>query len=151
MVKTVVRRSAGGVVVRSRNGAHETALICVVSERGERWQLPKGWVEEDEDAAEAAVREVREETGIHAEILEPLQQIDYWFFQGKGLRVHKYVTFYLMRATGGRIGDHDHEVEAARWFPVADAVDVLAFDDERDLVLAAQQRLEADPALLGAE
>lgn len=150
MVKTVVRRSAGGVVVRPRDGIHEAALIRVASDRGERWQLPKGWIEEDEDAAVAAVREVREETGVEAEIVEPLPQVDYWFFQGRGLRVHKYVTFFLMRAIGGRIGDHDHEVDAARWIPIADAVEMLAFDDERDLVREAQQRLEADPDLLDA-
>jgi ADP-ribose pyrophosphatase YjhB (NUDIX family) len=138
-------------VVRPRDGTYQVALILVASAKGERWQLPKGWVEQGEDAAAAALREVREETGLAAEIIEPLPEIDYWFFQGKGLRVHKYVIFYLMRATGGRVDDHDHEVDTARWFPIAAAADALAFDDERDLVREAQQRLEDRPQLLDAE
>jgi 8-oxo-dGTP pyrophosphatase MutT (NUDIX family) len=129
--------SAGGVVIREGADGYEVVLISVERYADTRWQLPKGHVEVGENLEEAALREVREETGISAEIITPLTTIDYWFFKTRcesQIRIHKFVRFYLMRYLAGSTVDHDREVVEARWFPIQEAVTNLAFDDERDRV-----------------
>ena len=144
-MKTVVQRSAGGVVVRRHQGQIEVALIQVMGKAGPRWQLPKGWLEKGEDSAAAALREVREETGLQVEILDKLPTIDFWFYEGKDTRVHKFVAFYLMRAIGGDVAQHDSEVTAVKWFPLEEAIQALAFESERELVQEAGRRLAKNP------
>lgn len=144
-MRTERQLSAGGVVVKRGEGGPEVALIAV----GEppRWQLPKGIVERGESPEATAVREVREETGVDASPLEALDPIDYWYVgterDGSRVRYHKEVRFYLMRYVGGSVDDHDHEVREARWIPLAEAADRLAFENERRLVRLAATRLGA--------
>lgn len=124
--------SAGGVVYRERRGRVEVALISVGAPA--RWQLPKGLVGAGEASEEAARREVREETGLEAEAVAPLETIEYWYVSGVGasrVRFHKFVHFYLFRFVSGNVGDHDHEVNEARWFEIEEALERLAFKDER--------------------
>ena len=124
--------SAGGVVLRRRGAGLQVALISVGPQG--RWQLPKGLVGRDEPPERAALREVREEAGVEAEILRPLDTVEYWYFaheRGARVRYHKFVHFYLMRYVSGSTDDHDAEVNEARWFPVAQALTALAFKSER--------------------
>ena len=131
--------SAGGVVFRRRGARVEVALISVGGER--RWQLPKGIVDAGETAEAAALREVREETGLSAEIVAPLEAIEYWYFS-KGtaprVRFHKLVHFFLMRYESGDVSDHDAEVNEARWVEIADAARLLTFKSERKVVERAR-------------
>ena len=102
-----------------------------------RWQLPKGIVDKGETPELAAVREVLEETGLAAEIIEPIETIEYWYVSGKGesrIRYHKFVHFFLMQYLSGNVEDHDHEVEEARWMPSDKAIEMLAFESERGVV-----------------
>ncbi len=142
-VPTRLETSAGGVVYRIEpEGQAEVVLIR--PRGGERWALPKGWVEKDESALDAALREVREETGISARAVEPLDRIEYWFRTRQGsspILVHKYVDFFLMAAEEGDLADHDHEVEEARWFPLEQAIEVAAFKSERQILEKARDRL----------
>src|SRR3712207_7818848 len=97
--------SAGGVVYRRTGGALEVALISV-GEAG-RWQLPKGLVGRGETPERAALREVREETGLEAEVVAPLDTVEYWYFARAGaarVRYHKFVHFFLMRFVAGDVG-----------------------------------------------
>lgn len=140
--------SAGGVVVRDGVDGYEVVLISVERYRGQRWQLPKGHVEEGENLEEAALREVWEETGVSAEIVIPLATIDYSFFTWRDstqIRIHKFVRFYLMRYLSGSTKNHNWEVLEARWFPIQEAVNLLAFDGERERVQEVIAFLVTDP------
>ncbi len=113
--------SAGGVVYRRRRGKVQVALAARRTRRGDLvWGLAKGAIEPDETPESAAIREVREETGLHARIQESLGEIRY-FYVWEGVRVRKLVHFFLMRVTGGDVAEHDEEMEDVRWFPLAEA------------------------------
>ena len=140
-MRTRSERSAGGVVYRGKGAGLEVALAARRTRRGDlAWGLAKGQIEPDEDPAETAVREVREETGLEAEIEDDLGEISY-FFVWEGERVRKSVRFYLMRATGGDVSRHDHEMEDVRWFPLGDALRKASFKTEREVLERAVERL----------
>jgi 8-oxo-dGTP pyrophosphatase MutT (NUDIX family) len=127
--------SAGGVVYRKRDHQTDVALILVGPKL--RWQLPKGTVNTNEKIEQAALREVREETGLQAELLNLLERIEYWFYatqDGQRVRFHKFVHFFLMRFISGNVSDHDQEVEEARWVEINEAIDLLAFESEKKMV-----------------
>ena len=129
--------SAGGVVVRRMRGR---AFIAVVRVRDDVLALPKGHPEPGESSAEAAQREVREETGLDARLVEKLDDIRYWYARD-GERVMKIVSFFLFRYRAGTIEDHDHEVEEAVWIPLEEAPDRLAYRGERDMAKIALSRV----------
>ena len=115
---------------------HEVALIRVARSGGaEAWALPKGWVEKGEDLEQAAVREVREETGLDARILRKLGEITYEFYsKADRSTISKTVHLFLLEYVGGDTGDHDDEVEEARWFPIEDAMRTLTYKNEREIL-----------------
>lgn len=129
--------SAGGVVVRRMSGR---PFIAVVRVRDDVLALPKGHPEPGESSAEAARREVREETGLETTLVEKLDDIRYWYARD-GDRVMKIVSFFLFRYRAGRIADHDHEVEEALWIPLEEAPARLAYRGERDMAAVALSRL----------
>lgn len=138
-METVHQNSAGGVAYRRDDDGHSMAVIKT-SEEG-RWQLPKGMVDPGETREQAALREVREEAGIDCKIEETLDTIEYWFvasYDGPKKRYHKKVTFYLMKYISGSVEDHDHEVTEARWVSLDDALEMLAFQNEKDVVEKAR-------------
>jgi 8-oxo-dGTP pyrophosphatase MutT (NUDIX family) len=133
-METRVEVSAGGVVYRRGEDGVQICLAARRTRRGElAWGLPKGAVEPDETPEQAAVREVLEESGLTAEIEDDLGTIRY-FYVWEGVRVRKQVRFYLMRATGGDVADHDEEMEDVRWFPLGRAVKRAAYRGERDVL-----------------
>ena len=140
-VRTETQVSAGGAAFRkTKDGGLEVALISVG--RPARWQLPKGLVDKGETPEVAAVREVREEAGIVVTLDRLIERVEYWYQAAKGserIRYHKFVNFYLMWYESGDVEDHDNEVNESRWFPVAEAVNALAFRSERSVVERAVQ------------
>jgi 8-oxo-dGTP pyrophosphatase MutT (NUDIX family) len=129
--------SAGGVVVRRMQGR---PFVAVVRVRDEVLALPKGHPDGDESAAEAARREVREETGLEADLVERLGDVKYWYVRG-GERVMKIVAFFLFRYRSGDVADHDHEVEEALWIPLDEAPERLAYKGEREMAEVARSRV----------
>ncbi|HEX6337506.1 MAG TPA: NUDIX hydrolase [Jiangellaceae bacterium] len=140
---TVRETSAGGLVVDRIDGATRGVLIGRVDRQGAlEWVLPKGHVEPGETTEEAAVREIREETGLEATIAGSLGPIDYWFVAGKQ-RIHKTVHHYLLAAVGGTLGTEDVEVSQVAWVPLDELASRLRHPSERRLL----QKL---PGLLAA-
>lgn len=135
-------RSAGGVVVRGRE-----AIAIVPTRRGAQGQkvlaLPKGHVDPGETPEQAAAREVREETGVEAELVEPLGEVRY-FYQRGGKRIFKRVTFFLFVYRGGSLEDHDDEVEVARWMPLTEAAQALSYEGERAMAAKALSAIGRD-------
>ena len=104
--------------------------------------LPKGHLDGDETPLQAAIREVREETGVEAGLFDELGEIEYTYEGRKGA-VKKRVRFYLLQYRSGEL-DHDHEIADVRWMDLADAARSLTYSGEREMVSRAMSRLERD-------
>jgi 8-oxo-dGTP pyrophosphatase MutT (NUDIX family) len=124
--------------VRPRRDAHQREV----------WALPKGLIDRGERGPETAVREAYEETGVRARLDRKLGDVRYVYSRPGGVRVFKVVSFFLLRATGGRIGElppgMDVEISEARWLPLADAPRVLAYRGEREMAERALTILSTD-------
>jgi len=129
--------SSGGVLIRQTEGEHEICLVQIPTRGGNpSWRLPKGGIEAGETSEQAALRETREETGCHGEVLSELSPLEYWYtrrddLSGERVRVRKVVDFFLMKYTHGHTGDHDHEVDESRWFSFSQALETISYDAER--------------------
>lgn len=136
--------SSGGLVVDMDSDPMRVAVICRRNRSGRlEWCLPKGHLEGAETPAQAAVREIAEETGIDGRVLESLGAIDYWFF-ADGHRIHKTVHLFLLQALGGEPtvdNDPDHEAVEAAWVGLDVVEQRLAFPNERKAVRQAVERL----------
>jgi 8-oxo-dGTP pyrophosphatase MutT (NUDIX family) len=105
--------------------------------------LPKGHLDGDETPEQAARREVAEETGVQADLVDDLGKVTYTY-ERQGHRVEKVVRFYLFEYRSGDVADHDHEIEEARWVPLREAEDELSYPGERAVVRRALSRLAQD-------
>lgn len=131
-IPTETQVSAGGLVLRGQGADAEVALISVGSPP--RWQLPKSLIDSGESPEQAALREVREEAGITAEVVSLIEKVEYWFQGTRGterIRYHKFIYFFLMKYLSGDVADHDREVNEAGWVPALEAEARLAFESEK--------------------
>ena len=138
--KTRTDTCAGGVVYRSANRRIEIALAIEHDRlRGTRnTRLAKGHVENGETLEAAAMREVREEIGLPAEIVAPLGSVKY-SFREKHTEITKTVHFFLMRLASEEVHELDGEMQHVYWSPIETAVAELTFDTERRIAESAQQ------------
>ena len=137
-----IELSAGGAVVRD----DDVIVIVPVKRDATRRRvlgLPKGHIDEGETAEDAATREVAEETGVTAELIDKLGDVEYTY-ERHGRRRAKRVVFYLFEYRSGSLADHDHEIEEARWMPLEEAVDALTYPGEQEIVRRALSRLFPD-------
>ena len=160
--------SAGGVVIRKDNGDWQIAAIELPVASGTVHGpakpaarskpkavlcLPKGLIDPGEKALDAALREVREETGIIAAPIAKLGDIKYVYARswGDGERVFKIVSFYLLRYESGEIDNITEEmrieVGRAKWVPLKDAPQLLAYSGEKQMARQALEYVEAHAEL----
>jgi 8-oxo-dGTP pyrophosphatase MutT (NUDIX family) len=132
--------SAGGVVVNDLGEAIVIVPTRRAADGSKVLALPKGHPDGEESPQDAALREVREETGVDAEVVAVLGDVRYWYQRG-GKRIAKVVSFFLLRYTGGSLDDHDAEVEQARWMPLTEAARKLSYAGERDMASRALSRI----------
>jgi 8-oxo-dGTP pyrophosphatase MutT (NUDIX family) len=130
--RPLLQFSAGGLVVDERG---RVLLIRARDLRGQPvWTLPKGTLGPGESSADAALREVREETGYRCDVVRALDEVTYWF-QRDGQRIKKTVRWFLMRPLE-KAGEHDHEVDEVAWLERGEALRRLRYDSDRRLVEA---------------
>lgn len=160
--RTTHTASVGGVVVRPGNlpGHIQVALVGRITTKGEAtqrrrskaspsptptmlWALPKGTPRAGETPEQTALREVREETGLEARILAPVDTIEYWFVL-RGVRYHKSVQYFLMEATGGDTALHDTEYDVSAWFDAEQALALMSYPNEREMIERALELLKRD-------
>ena len=131
-------------MVRTIGGRPHVAAIRPQGKRPGTWVLPKGNIDPGETPAETAVREVLEETGVQGRLVEKLGDVKY-VYTWDGERIFKVVSFFLLRAGRGRIGEIDEamrvEVDEARWLPLDEAPRLLSYDGERKMAAKALARL----------
>lgn len=142
MESGAIELSAGGAVV------HDGDVIVVVPVKRDAGQrrvlvLPKGHLDDGETDEAAAIREVTEETGVTAELIEKLGDVEY-SYERRGRRRNKRVAFYLFEYRSGRLEDHDQEIEDARWMRLEKAAQELTYPGEREIVKRALSRLSSD-------
>ena len=125
----MVRDEACVVIVPTRLAANGAKVLA----------LPKGHPEDGESPGEAALREVREEAGVVARLIEPLGDVRYWYTR-EGRRIAKVVSFFLLDYVSGQVDDHDLEVEHARWMPLEQAARELTYAGEREMAARALSR-----------
>ena len=117
--------------------------VAMIATRGRtRWGLPKGAVAPGETSEQAALREVLEETGLEAQIVKPLDTIEY-FFRASDSLIRKRVDFYLMLHTGGELKPQLTEVDDVEWVELSEAIRRASFASEKKLLESAQQELDA--------
>lgn len=139
LIKTL--KSAGGVVYRLNGDSIEIALIA--TRKHTVWTLPKGLIDPGETAEQAAVREIREETGLIGSIIAPLGEKSFWFYlKSDNVRCKKSVSYFLVRQTGGDVAEFGPEVDEARWFSIDDAIASVSYRGDVELIKKSRELLQ---------
>jgi mutator protein MutT len=140
MDRTKQEISAGAVVFEFINQMPE--IVIYSRKNATEWCLPKGKIEQGETAQHAAIREVREETGLQGLIIEPLEDIHYQYQDKKrDLLIEKTVHFFLMKKQTEISQKYDPEVESVVWLSIDKALEKLSFESERRVVSKAGKLL----------
>lgn len=130
----------------SKSDPNLVALMARFNRGGKlEWCIPKGHLEQDETSEQAAIREVFEETGLEAQIIQHLGEVNYQFIQD-GSKISKTVHVYLMQQTGGELSfDKDPHKEASEleWVQVSELLARLSHGNEKRIAKVAIELIEA--------
>jgi len=136
-----IETSAGGAVYRKVNSKIE--FLIVRHSGHHRWVLPKGWIDPGETKEQTAIREVKEEAGVEAEIQEHLGEVTIFYTSPEKEKVRKTSQFFLMKYKEGDPGkDHGWEVENTQWLTAKEAVKKLDYPGEKKMIEKAIILLE---------
>jgi 8-oxo-dGTP pyrophosphatase MutT (NUDIX family) len=130
--------SAGGVVFR--RGPEGTVRFLLIRDSYRNWGFPKGHLESGEPPAEAARREVAEETGLQELVLHgPIKVID-WYFRFRGKTIHKFCHFFLFESREGEpVPEEAEGITACVWQPLDAAQQQISYDNARDVLRRAAE------------
>jgi 8-oxo-dGTP diphosphatase len=131
--------SAGGVVYRHNGAGYE--IVAVQRARHDDWSLPKGHIEAGESREQAAIREVKEETGLDAQVVTLLGEVVYFYRRPRQGLTRKTVYHYLMEALSHDLGGPNWEVAEVRWLPITEAHTLLSYENDKQIVNKAQALL----------
>lgn len=148
--------SAGGIVLRPKgydpvSSTFETGsekndgkweVLVTQHSKHKGWDFPKGHVEVAETSEQAAVREVQEETGVKAEIIEKVGSTQYFYYD-QGERVLKQVTFFLMKYVGEGEATTAFEVSDSKWLAPNEVEAQLTFKDTKALWQKVKEKIES--------
>lgn len=129
--------SAGGIVF------NKGKVLLTKHSQNKHWSFPKGLIDPGQTPEQAAIREVKEEGGVEAEIVDKVGHNKY-VYTLNGEKIFKVVTYFLMKYVSGDIKDHDWEVEEAGWFSPDEAIKQLTFSQDKNLlkkVIAMRKKL----------
>lgn len=133
--------SAGGAVFRRTDDSFEVALIATKNKTV--WTLPKGIIDKDENPEETAVREIKEETGLTTMVIDVLGERSFWFFlKDKNMKCKKTVKYFLLEYISGNIEDYGWEVDEARWFDIEDALKLVSYKSDMEILQKAKEKLQ---------
>ncbi len=133
-------KSSGGVLFRKQDNEIEIVLIAIKDRK--IWTLPKGLIDKGENAEDAAIREIIEETGLYGEIIGLLGEKSYWFYiKNENVKCKKTVVYYLVKYLNGDINKHNWEVDEARWFNIDDAIEKVSYKSDREIIWMAKEYL----------
>jgi len=133
--------SAGGIVLRQAQDKSGPKVLVTQHSKHKGWDFPKGHREIYESEEKTALREVEEETGIKAEIIEKVGETRYFYYE-EGERVLKTVVFYLMKYLGEGEATTAFEVSGKLWLPIDRVEEKLTFKDTKELWRKAEERIE---------
>lgn len=118
----------------------------LIKDHRRKWALPKGHIDSGETSVDAAVREIHEETGIRARILERVGEMVY-YYRAEGKLIEKHCDIYLLECVGDptlhpdRFDPHEQMINDARWFGLDEAVRHVAYNNAKNLVARAVARI----------
>jgi 8-oxo-dGTP pyrophosphatase MutT (NUDIX family) len=140
--RAVRETSAGGVVFR--RGDDGVVRYLLIRDSYRNWGFPKGHLEPGEPPAEAARREVAEETGLTDLVLHgPIKVID-WYFRFRGKTIHKYCHFFLFESRHGEpVPQVEEGITACAWHPLEQALQVISYDNARGVLRRAADMVRA--------
>lgn len=129
--------SAGGVVYKFEDGILK--ILLIITKNGKVWSLPKGIVEKNESPEKAAIREIKEETGVDGEIIDEVGEVSYWFIH-ENEKYFKRVKYFLVKYTGGDINP-DEEVDTAQWLSPSLSLEKLTYKSDREILKKALEKI----------
>jgi 8-oxo-dGTP pyrophosphatase MutT (NUDIX family) len=156
--QTIRAYSAGGVVFRlipgdsrgrqgasdqssaAQNNATSVEVVLVGRSHSGMWALPKGTPQTGETLEQVAVREVQEETGLEVRLITYIGSISYSFIHDK-VRFQKQVRHFLFEAIGGDTSLHDAEYDRVKWFSIPEALRLLTYQNEVNILSQAEDIL----------
>jgi 8-oxo-dGTP diphosphatase len=138
--RTDVVQAAGGLVVRRQGGLLQ--IVVVHRPVQHDWSFPKGKLEAGETLDMAALREVREETGMTCELLRFIGHTEYVDRKGR----QKTVAYWIMAATGGSFSTNE-EVDELRWLHLDEASRLLSYPRDQELVAVLMAADQVEPVI----
>jgi len=132
--------SSGGIIFTKANNVIQVALIS--TKNNTVWTIPKGLIDKGEKPENTAIREIMEETGLVGRVVDKLGENSYWFYlKEKNMKCRKTVSYFLLAYVSGKIEDYGREVDEAKWFALDDALKIVSYSSDRDIIEKAKEKL----------